>query len=261
MASSGRLRLGDVRAALRLVGECRDLGYDPALWGRHLHGTLCRLTGTRVGVGGELRTPGRGAAGEIVTLIDSGLGPAERIAIADFVRHRGFGAHPVGTVLDGWAGRVAVRTRRQLVPDRAWYQSLCYEVFHRPLERDHCLVSPHRLPDGSLNLITLHRNAGERDFSPRERRLLLLAHTEIGQLMGPVLVRADDTHSPTRLPPRVRDVLNCLLDGDSEKQVATRLRLSRETVHQYVKVLYRHYQVSSRAELLARVLRRYNQTR
>jgi DNA-binding NarL/FixJ family response regulator len=59
----------------------------------------------------------------------------------------------------------------------------------------------------------------------------------------------------------VRDVLNCLLDGDSEKQVATRLRLSRETVHQYVKVLYRHYQVSSRAELLARVLRRSSPTR
>jgi hypothetical protein len=32
--------------------------------------------------------------------------------------------------------------------------------------------------------------------------------------------------------------------------------LSRETLHQYVKVLYRHYQVESRAELLARVLRR-----
>jgi hypothetical protein len=34
--------------------------------------------------------------------------------------------------------------------------------------------------------------------------------------------------------------------------------LSRETVHQYVKSLYCHYGVASRAELLARVLRRTN---
>ena len=124
------------------------------------------------------------------------------------------------------------------------------------MERDHCLVSPHRLPDGSLHMLTLHRAAGERDFSPRERRLLLLAHAEVGRLIGPVLVRLDDPFSPTRLPPRVRETLSCLLDGDSEKQAAARMNLSRETVHQYVKALYRHYRVESRAELLARVLRR-----
>jgi DNA-binding NarL/FixJ family response regulator len=86
--------------------------------------------------------------------------------------------------------------------------------------------------------------------------VLRLAHAEIGRLMGPVLVCAADPYSPTRLPPRVRETLDCLLDGDSEKQAASRMGLSRETVHQYVKALYRHYQVASRAELLARVLRR-----
>jgi DNA-binding CsgD family transcriptional regulator len=256
MPKSRRLTLANVRAVLRLVGECRDLGYDPGEWGRHLHDGLCRLTGTRVGVGGELRAPGRGAPGELVTLTHAGMGPAESAAVDDFVRHPGFGAHPVSAVLDGWAGRVVARTRRQLVPDTDWYRSLCYEQFHRPMERDHCLVSPYRLSDGSLHLITLHRTAGEHDFSPREQRLLLLAHVEIGRLMGPVLVRADDQYSPARLPPRVRETLACLLDGDSEKQVALRMGLSRTTVHQYVTALYRHYQVASRAELLARVLRR-----
>jgi DNA-binding NarL/FixJ family response regulator len=75
------------------------------------------------------------------------------------------------------------------------------------------------------------------------------------RLIGPVLVSADDQFSPTRLAPRVRETLSCLLEGDSEKQVAARLNLSRETVHQYVKALYRHYRVTSRPELLARVFR------
>jgi DNA-binding CsgD family transcriptional regulator len=64
--------------------------------------------------------------------------------------------------------------------------------------------------------------------------------------------------SPTRLPPRVRETLRCLLEGDGEKQSAARMGLSTETVHQYVKTLYRYYRAASRAELLARVLRRTN---
>ena len=255
MPKSRQLTLADVRAILRLVGECRDLGHDPGAWGRHLHEGLSRLTGSQIGIGGEFRTP-RAGAGELVSLVDSGLGAEERVAIADFLRAHGFRGHPVGVVFDGWVSRVAVRARRQLVADPDWYRSLCYEVFHRPVDRDHCLISPHRLPDGSLSVLTLHRTTGERDFSPRERRLLLLAHTEVGRLIGPVLMSADDQHSPTRLAPRVRETLSCLLDGDSEKQAAARLNLSRETVHQYVKVLYRHYRVASRAELLARVFRR-----
>src|SRR5689334_22637129 len=35
MAKSKRLRLGEVRQALRLVGECRDLGRDPDAWFAH----------------------------------------------------------------------------------------------------------------------------------------------------------------------------------------------------------------------------------
>ncbi len=66
---------------------------------------------------------------------------------------------------------------------------------------------------------------------------------------------AGDPSSPTRLPPRVQETLACLLEEDGEKQAAARLGLSPATVHQYVKVLYRHYRVASRAELLARVLR------
>ncbi len=62
----------------------------------------------------------------------------------------------------------------------------------------------------------------------------------------------DPTHHVPRLPPRVRRVLDRLVLGDSEKEVAARLGLSRHTVHQYVKLLYRRLDVSSRGELMAR---------
>jgi DNA-binding NarL/FixJ family response regulator len=59
-----------------------------------------------------------------------------------------------------------------------------------------------------------------------------------------------------RLPRHLGSTLSCLLEGTSEKEAAARLGLSRHTVHGYIKALYRHYRVNSRAELLVLCLRR-----
>ncbi len=59
----------------------------------------------------------------------------------------------------------------------------------------------------------------------------------------------------TGLSPRLRQTLACLLEGATEKGAAARLGVSRSTLHQYVKGLYRHFGVSSRAELMAYFLR------
>ncbi len=63
-------------------------------------------------------------------------------------------------------------------------------------------------------------------------------------------------HPPPSLSPRLEDTLRCLLDGDSEKQAALRMKLSVHTVHQYMKELYRRLGVGIRPELMALCLRR-----
>src|SRR6266849_1689365 len=263
MAKSGQVRVKDVQAALRLVGECRDLGYDPQLWGRHMFAGLCRLIGARVGGGGEARKPRSAGAPEGVHHVDAGFEPWEQDVFAAFLRNNGMDRHPVTIASVGWLtatpqpGRLIVRTRREFVPGREWYGSFAYNEYHRVIRIDHCLFSALELAsDGRYSSIVLSRATGERDFAPRHRHLLRRFHEELGRLIGPVLVCAGDPFSPTRLPPRVRQTLSCLLEGDGEKQAAARMGLSRETVHQYVKALYCHYRVASRAELLARVLRR-----
>ena len=54
------------------------------------------------------------------------------------------------------------------------------------------------------------------------------------------------------LGPRLMQTLDRLLAGDSEKQIALHMGVSPHTVHVYVKGLYRHFDVNSRGELLAR---------
>ena len=58
------------------------------------------------------------------------------------------------------------------------------------------------------------------------------------------------------LSPRMRQTLDRLLVGDSEKQIARHLGVSKHTVHVYVKALYRGFEVCSRGELLAKFVHR-----
>src|SRR4051812_2213178 len=54
MARSERLRLCEVRAAFRLVGQVVELGADPHDWWPLLLEGLCQLTGAAAAIGGEL---------------------------------------------------------------------------------------------------------------------------------------------------------------------------------------------------------------
>lgn len=58
-----------------------------------------------------------------------------------------------------------------------------------------------------------------------------------------------------QLSPRMRQTLRRLLEGDQEKEIARHMKLSQNTVHVYVKSLYRRYNVNCRGELLSKFLR------
>ena len=105
-----------------------------------------------------------------------------------------------------------------------------------------------------MGLINLHRPLGEAGFSERDRRMLHLLHLEIAPLVGNSLATSHDEPLAS-LSPRQRDVLAGLLEGESEKLVAARLKIGLRTTHDYVTALYRHFRVHSRGELMARFCR------
>jgi DNA-binding CsgD family transcriptional regulator len=100
-------------------------------------------------------------------------------------------------------------------------------------------------PSGRAVCLVLFRGPKDDPFSPRD-----VAVVDAAQ-------RIERAHAPPGLDglsPRQGQVLSLLCEGLSEKQVARRLDLSVNTVHVYVKALYRAYGVASRAELLSRYL-------
>jgi DNA-binding NarL/FixJ family response regulator len=97
--------------------------------------------------------------------------------------------------------------------------------------------------------------AAGNDPAMEKRRLV----AELCRLLSaPSRAGGANGSSDTRIPdlsPRMRQTLDRLLAGDSEKQIAHRLGVSKNTVHVYVKALYRTFNVCSRGELLARFIR------
>jgi DNA-binding CsgD family transcriptional regulator len=59
------------------------------------------------------------------------------------------------------------------------------------------------------------------------------------------------TPDGSELHGRLCDVLGCMLDGVSEKEVAMALHISRHTVHAHVRKLYERYGVCSHLQLMA----------
>jgi len=253
---SNLLRFQDVRDAYRLIGECRDLGSDPAMWHRRMLEGLCRLIGARAATGGGARWSRPDRDIEPTLAIDVGLDLRGQELYGAYMRDLGPRGDPIFQALQHVSDRLGVCTRRQVVSDSAWYRSAAWNDYRRPIDIDNQLTSVYETPGGgAVSVIALLRAPGEREFSSREQRLLRFFHGELGRLIGRSLVGATEPR-PDGLSPRLQQTLTCLLEGDSEKQLAARLDLSQATIHQYVTALYRHFGVGSRAQLLALAIKR-----
>ncbi len=255
---SESLRLSEVRAVFRLVGECRDLGADPEAWRDHVTRSLGELTGSQVCAVAESARPGDdGMPGTVHQAVAHGWASPRAFEIwASHMARGEYHREPIARSMQAYASRRGICGRDQAVDDRTWFGSPFYNETLRACELDEFLVSFMDLPGGHRqDFIALYRAPGGGVFRRRDRRLIRLFHAELARHFGASLATLDDP-SPATLTPRLRDTLRCLLEGDGEKQAALRLGLSTQTVHQYVKALYRHFRVTSRPELMAYFLRR-----
>jgi DNA-binding CsgD family transcriptional regulator len=263
MAKSARMRAEDCGAIVRLTGDCRDLGDDRHAWREQALAGLARLVDAELGIVGEM------AGCRSMKPLD--LGTVTYGWQTGFVGRSVFDAHfeafnrepqtYMPTMVEGFkrfdpTDGFCLR-RTDLRADRAWYASAEYQRTMRSFEADHILWCFRPIPtasDENFGLV-IFRGRRRRDFDSRELRLVHETAAALAPLLGGPLARFSEP-SPLDLPPRARQVLACLLEGDGDKQVAARLRLSPHTVNQYVKLIFRHFGVSSRAELLARWIRR-----
>jgi DNA-binding CsgD family transcriptional regulator len=258
---SGQLRTSDIRALYELAAELRDLGDDPLIWWPHFGERLAKLTDAQFAGCGEVK--------------DVASGKVETLGIGEWGWENGFDREPwLASVQnfdkdpaynepnERYFKRLAEQdgiclARTDLLTDSEWKRSWAFRELNEPMGVDHYLWCYRSLPriEGHHALVVLCRSLGQRDFSQRDKSLVQAAHAIISPNVGGALTGYQEP-SPSSLSPRVRLVLQCLLEGDSDKQVATRLGITRHTVNQYIKTIFGHFAVTSRAELLARWIKR-----
>ena len=144
------------------------------------------------------------------------------------------------------------RLRQQVDPTNFFERSEVYHLW-RKADIGPNILSLRPTESGQISFIGLYRRFNRPLFSERESRI---AHIVLSEL--PTL--HDDT-TPTDmgslvggLAPRPREILNLLLQGNNRKEIAYFLDLSTHTVGDYIKEVYRRFNVHSQSELIRRFL-------
>lgn len=261
MSRSSRLRVADVHVIYQLVRDCRDLGDAAGVWRLHLATQLGRMAGAGFATVGDI--PVRGGQ-PIGFLSDGEYGWENGFPRAGFDHlQEGFATRGIQLcpMVEPYA-RVRQQedgialSRQDLLSDSQWFPTEYHREYHTHTGSEHLLYCFRSVPgDNRWCALTLTRLAGERDFTPRQKAVVAEANRLVAPLIGGPLAGFTEP-SPLELAPRVRQVLACLLEGDSDKQITARLGLGTHTVNQYVKAIFKHFHVNSRPELLALWVRR-----
>jgi len=251
MAKSTRLTADQIRLAMRAVGECRDVGNDPAAWNMRIASFFMEQLRSVFTSCFTLRMAGSVPTVEqlLFTLWRDNRLHSRWVKFTANHRYRIYTS--VQRFSERYAGEGLTLRRQDLIADREWLGSS--ERSDRiTASQEELLLSAQPHEHGLSHVFSLNRADGDEPFTLQEKYLVRLVHEELGLLFGVRLsLNLASQALPGDLTPRLQAVFVCLLSGDSDKQIAGRIGLSVHTVHEYVTALYRRFDVHSRAELFA----------
>ena len=238
---------GDFSRLLALVGEVAELPADKVVRRTHVLNGLLSLVGGRSAIATEMALPDEGPFARPGTIINVNYGSEAEARLSEmFLLHN----EPADPALPGFlAARGQTLTMTREIGDAEYHRTDHFNVVRRPFDIDHSLYCRLPLPDGDDLAVGIQRSPGDPIFSERDKALVHLLHTSAPHVYAAPRNAAPELDS---LAPRLRPVLRYLLQGDAEKEVAAKLRLSRHTIPRYAQAIYRELSVHTRAELLAK---------
>ena len=262
LGKSEQILSSDVQTIVRIVGECTELWADPRGWREHVVRRANEVAHSHAGTWQSLQFAENPIEPRMISCTE--VGWLDDGSQKHFDRWRRNQGRTIGLdrAMEN-VGRLGSWSfaRPDLVEDRRWYGSECDNDYMSLADCDHFIASIRvgRVP-GSIDMLAVMRPLGESPFSRREIRMVVWLHDTIAELVGTRLA-VESQRGIHGLSPRCRETLELLLRGEGEKQIASQLCLSRHTIHEYVTTIYRHFEVSSRAELMAYFIRRRPEAR
>lgn len=255
---SSSLRAKEIQFLYRLLGECCELGADPLQWRIHMLAKLNKFFGavSSICIDGihDAQRDGIGLRPQLTISADQ-YSPTEQEVLTQCIKTMPLEGNPLGPPLFRRSlavGPCAI-ARIELLTNQEWEASPIVRDYFAAIGWFDMMLSTTPSATG-FQCICFAREKGAANFSRRFARLLNNFVSELATISDVRLARMG-TDSLLSLPSREREVLSALSEGDDEKQVALRLGITRNTVHEYVRRLLNRYGVSSRSELLIRAAR------
>lgn len=148
------------------------------------------------------------------------------------------------------AGRFRANRLVDLVPE-AWFDSAYFHAYYRGIGHEDAIWAAFPINEDAESYFGIFRDGEHPRFTVEERETVAYALRGIKwfhrqQMLGRGLLVASSPLTPVE-----RCVLQGLLTGLSEKQIAAAQSHSYHTAHEYVTAIYRKFGVNNRAALMS----------
>ena len=270
-AQSGSIASKDVVAMLRMQGMLGSMRNDLRAWRNELLLGMNRLFPAAVSAAFIMKDVRAGGVPTVVSIFEAGFQvEGQRNA---FMQE--FNVAPFQDPLSVKAVERFVSQeldtytclRGDVIDDDGWNNNLHVLTHRKGSGLGDCICSLHRGAERSTAyMVCAFRRIASKPaegsvpsgkvvaadrFGERERVLLDTLHRGLDWLY----TAEESAHKLNRasgLAPRLKQTLEFLLAGETERQIAGKMKISVHTVHDYVKSLYVHFGVSSRNELMTK---------
>ena len=166
-----------------------------------------------------------------------------------------FPDHPVNNAILklSQTGSHWTRLLTQLLDTPPFNQTTLYSRYfqHAALGDTICSVYPIPSQPQNFSYISIFRTPDKPNFTEREALIIHIITSEVPWLHELNLPQSDGSQK-RQLPPRLQTVFTLLMDGQAPKQIAQNLNLTENTIRTYIRKIYKHFNVTSRAQLTRR---------
>lgn len=242
----------DVYRIVKILGDVAGMDAPLIEKKQHLLSEVSQLISADCWIWTLLAPTPPGQRPTVVGLIHGGFSEERLSAYFQALEHPDMGALNAPFLAQVYQTQShTTRLRQQIDPENTFVTMPVYQLWQKadiaPL-----ILSCHPFDDGSLSFIGLYRNEQAPLFDEREARIAHVILSQVAWLHAeswPGTPKAGK-YDFSNLSPRLRTVLNLLLEGMSRKQIASHLAITENTVSEYVKNIYRFFEVHSHAELM-----------
>lgn len=115
------------------------------------------------------------------------------------------------------------------------------------------IISQKYTSDSAFGAACFFRAEGEPEFSERDTKIAHILLSEVEWLHENSWPEYPDEKLAS-LPGRFTTIVNLLISGCQRKDIADKTNLSTNTISDYIKAVYKHFNVHSQAELVSRIV-------